>query len=787
MTMTLFARLVRVLEIWLVLVPVRVFLASSIFLYEFYVVPDAEQVELSTSSPEVAGMLVAFVGAFMFYGVVERTGIEKAYKFVWPYIHRIAEYGKRRMPRFITLSTLKLLHDIEDNAPMAVQLILALPILIPGILAWCFLLPRLRRYIWEPLFKRSVPVFWLTLNSRVYSSLEITEPSIRLLHLDPGQHDDPIMCHLVEADVREAEFEAVSYAWGGHLVLRRRISVNGFSFFVTENIIKALRYLRQTDETRVLWIDQMCINQLDETEKTNQVTHKMHLVYSNASQVIAWLGVGSLDISWAFQRAVKYPGRRFENTVDENPPPMTPMKDGPAVSWLTTLISYPLSWSIPSSSPRDKEEPVLEYEKANSKRYEGVWLDIFWRKWFRRIWVIQETALAKRLIVKCGDAEISWDLLKRTASDLRTIHRLSPSPYAQALMDFAGHVDHEGKAGLLDLAIRFRKYESTDPRDKLIGLLALARDRPQFSEVGYGFQDKAVFANFTMTCIQHSQSLEILGLAETRGATDLMPEASMCSWVLNWASHDSDIYQPTVLWGTRLEKSHIAEVASYSASGHRPVICRREQGPLITPLVRGIFLRGWHEDSVKAVSVTGSKWDGTMLTVLPIWVEFVTRQMSNDGGLRDKFERVITAELLPSYEHQPWGMWYVPQDRSESNRNKEVPEGIRQASLILENLCHGRRLFVTGKGRIGIGPSGTSIGDEVCILEGSAVPLILRRWQDMTRLLPGAFFSRKPFDYGRPYCYVGQAVISDLMYNSSEDISRRVLGRDIMLRDIWLR
>lgn len=789
--MTRPGRLVNVLWLWLIRVPVAVSLATLVFLYEFYVVPDSDQVEISTSTPEVAAGIVAFAGAFKLLGLAERTGSKNAYTLVWSYIHGIAASGRQRMPRFVTLSMLKLLHEIEDKAPLVVMLILASPLLVPGFLSWHFLLPWLRRHVWKPLFRQSVPAFWLTLNSRVYTSLDPMEPSIRLLQLHPGKYDDPIKCHLVVADVHEAEFEAVSYAWGGHLVLRRTISINGCSFFVTENTIKALRYLRRTDMSRVLWIDQMCINQLDETEKTDQVTHKMHLVYSNAAQVIAWLGVGSSDISWAFQRTMKYPGRQFDNTVHDpmypHPPPTTPVETGVAQFWLLWLIFYPICWCLPSLPPRNEEELELKQENAKLRRYEDLWLDVFWRKWFRRIWVIQETALARDLMVKCGDAEISWTMLKRTATDLRTMYRLSPSPHAQALIDFTGHLDHEDKAELLDLAIRFRKHQSSDARDKLVGLLALAKDGTQFSGVGYSFHDKAVFANFAMECIQRSQSLEILALAEAREETERMPEVSMCSWALDWASHSSDVYRPTVLWGIRLEKSYIAEIASYTACGHRPAVCRREQGPPISPLVRGVFLRGWHEDSIKAVSVMGSKWN--MLTILPIWAESVKRQMSNDRSLRDKFEKAITAELVHKTvdNYRPWGMWYVPQAGSESKRNEELPQGIRHASLILEHSCHKRRLFVTSKGRLGIGPSGTSIGDEVCVLEGSAVPSILRRWRDVTRLLPGGSFSRKPFDYDRPYYYIGQAVISDLMHTSSEDISERILTGDIMLKDIWLR
>lgn len=776
---------VNQIQHWLIRIPVSITIATSVFLFEYYVVPDSEQVEVSASSPEVMMMLVACAGAFMLFGLTERTGIAKVYNLSWSYVHRIAEYGRKRMPRVVSLAMLKLLRDVGDNAHLALVFLLASPLLLPSIVAWKLIFPWVNKRVWEPLFKQMVPVFWLTLNSSVYSSLQQTEPTIRLLQLHPGRYDDPLECHLVVADVYDAEFEAVSYAWGGHLVLRRTIFVNGSPFHVTENIIKALRHLRRTDATRVLWIDQMCINQLDNAEKTDQVTHKMHLVYSNATQVIAWLGIGSPDISWAFQRAKKYPGRQFNNMVDAYyPPAETPAREGLAESLFFKLIGYPLSWAMPRSSSQNEEEPELKKENPGLRRYQDVWLNIFGRRWFRRIWVIQETALARHLTIKCGDAEISWDMLKRTAKDLQKIHDLNPSNHAQALINFTGRIDHEGKADLLDLAIRFRKHESSDPRDKLVGLLALASDGRRFPEVGYRFHDMAVFANFTVACIQRSQSLAILGLAETRGDNDVLLEASMCTWALNWASHDSNIYRTAVIWGTRLEKSLIAEQANYSACGHRPAVCRREEGPPIPPLVRGIFLRGWHEDSIKAISAMGTEWG--MLTILPIWTEFITQQLPNDFDLHDNFEALITAELL-GYADHPWNKWYVPQKGSETKKNQDVPGDIREASLILEKLCHGRRLFVTDKGRLGIGPSGMSIGDEVCILEGSAVPIILRRWRDFKRLLPGGFFSRKPFDYDRPYCYVGQAVVSGLMYASSEEVNKRVETGDIVLSDIWLR
>jgi hypothetical protein len=40
-----------------------------------------------------------------------------------------------------------------------------------------------------------------------------------------------------------------------------------------------------------LWVDAICINQQDKVEKTAQVS-RMHEIYSAASNVCIWLGVG---------------------------------------------------------------------------------------------------------------------------------------------------------------------------------------------------------------------------------------------------------------------------------------------------------------------------------------------------------------------------------------------------------------------------------------------------------------------------------------------------------------
>ena len=57
---------------------------------------------------------------------------------------------------------------------------------------------------------------------------------------------------------------------------------------MTENVKVLLEHLRQNQE-RVIWIDAVCINQLDIVERNQQV-QLMGWIYSHASSVTIWLG-----------------------------------------------------------------------------------------------------------------------------------------------------------------------------------------------------------------------------------------------------------------------------------------------------------------------------------------------------------------------------------------------------------------------------------------------------------------------------------------------------------------
>jgi hypothetical protein len=70
-------------------------------------------------------------------------------------------------------------------------------------------------------------------------------------------------------------------------------SVNpAYTLSITPNLHEALRRLRCTTTTQLLWADAICINQDDIDERNIQV-NMMSEIYTKAASVAIWLGVGN--------------------------------------------------------------------------------------------------------------------------------------------------------------------------------------------------------------------------------------------------------------------------------------------------------------------------------------------------------------------------------------------------------------------------------------------------------------------------------------------------------------
>jgi hypothetical protein len=113
---------------------------------------------------------------------------------------------------------------------------------------------------------------------------------IRLLKILPASDQaDEVRCEIFNSSLdNHPYYEALSYAWGDPSITLP-IRLNGKTYHVTSNLESALRHLRLATERKVMWVDAICINQRDPTEKSHQVG-QMRDIYRNAKQVLVWLG-----------------------------------------------------------------------------------------------------------------------------------------------------------------------------------------------------------------------------------------------------------------------------------------------------------------------------------------------------------------------------------------------------------------------------------------------------------------------------------------------------------------
>jgi hypothetical protein len=121
----------------------------------------------------------------------------------------------------------------------------------------------------------------------------LLQHEVRLVELLPS----PLFSDIIECNLRNTSlldkpsYEALSYVWNEPRALNGSLSImlHDRNFQVTGNLESALRHLRFCDITRELWIDAICINQLDIQERNLQV-RRMKDIYESAKTVVIWLG-----------------------------------------------------------------------------------------------------------------------------------------------------------------------------------------------------------------------------------------------------------------------------------------------------------------------------------------------------------------------------------------------------------------------------------------------------------------------------------------------------------------
>jgi hypothetical protein len=341
-----------------------------------------------------------------------------------------------------------------------------------------------------------------------YTSLDPSTSELRLVTLANGDWDDPIHCHVHHVFLDEKPlYEALSYVWGD-ATITRDIQVSGHRFAVTINLETALRFLRLENEPRCLWIDAICINQNDIPERNRQV-ERMRSIYSSASRVLTWLGEESEDseegmaeiedIASLFDKHDKF-GR--------------------------------LPW--PTGTPEQFDQLGFNFESRNWSAL----FAIFERKYWTRIWVVQELARPEpevldvdgkgdRGLIGCGRIWKPKQIFSKTSLFLMFLMRsnhnfwkedgqrmepfrtMLPKGHIPGLQMFGALLTAGQTPYIFNFMIATSFLESTDPRDKIYALLGLASKIPGFSP-DYAKPVEQVYKELACSLIAKEKSLSCL-------------------------------------------------------------------------------------------------------------------------------------------------------------------------------------------------------------------------------------------------------------------------------------
>jgi hypothetical protein len=275
---------------------------------------------------------------------------------------------------------------------------------------------------------------------------------IRLIELLPGLPSDDIRCNIVHVNLDDdPEFEAVSYTWatedGDDTFSKTIYTSSNTTMSVTANCMSALRQLRKISNSRRLWLDAVCIDQANPSERNHQVAI-MTRIYTKAVNV----------------RICIEDRRRSANY-------------GPLFDWL-----------------QDQRNPATEPVFPNLEHLISL-------RYFKRVWVIQEVALARVTYLHVNDRQILFS---------RTILRYIQSKYPTGGV-LSWDTSFKVKADLLTCLRAGIGGQCTDPKDKVFAVLGLMEPVARsLIPINYSLEVEELYAYVIIAIIKVYKKMDIL-------------------------------------------------------------------------------------------------------------------------------------------------------------------------------------------------------------------------------------------------------------------------------------
>jgi hypothetical protein len=577
------------------------------------------------------------------------------------------------------------------------------------------------------------------------------ESDFRVVCLLPGTGDDIIRCELLPEKLSTATYEAISYC-AGSAHDYKTIFLNGFPFNTFRSTYEALKRFRKSHEPRVLWVDQICINQANIAERDSQVL-LMRDIYQRAARTHVWLGEAASDPSSdaAFRLLRDFAsvnGKALREQIEEIGTTKTVHTDArgrlqrtilpsdrttdPLQYYLNTEHNWSFHFSPPDPLVRSerakvwREDPTFKsfrawfHEASEKEAYKSSWLalsELYKRPWWKRCWIVQEVVASGELHLVCGSNSMPWEELSRfldtytilfgrlwendTWSNGQIEMLLNPCTATHAFINSIRRVPHP--LDLYGLMAQLRESIASDPRDKLYAVLGMLPDsgRKYMIHPNYASSNttRDVYLAAARTILTVDKVMELI-LHVTGHEVDV----GLPSWAPDWSSI-----------GNRVQEH---SYSSYQAGTSRETQCTiSEDG-------RRLRVRGWLVDGVETLGPADEGVGCDFPAILETWRSmFVPAQTDNGDTLHrlDKFYRTIGLEKWTSEGSE------IDPDGDAEKFHKDWNETMQNWCKSDDRVSIGCRFFVSKAGRPGmVGPK-AEISDAIFIPWGSPMPVILRR------------------------------------------------------------
>ena len=552
-------------------------------------------------------------------------------------------------------------------------------------------------------------------------------------------------------------YTALSYVWGDPGLVNK-ITCNGKSVAITKNLELALRQLRHNDVSVLLWVDQLCINQDDPREKSQQVV-LMETIYKRAWSTLVWLG------------------EEADNSSDA----------------LDTLLATKdaLQYYPDGKSPDAGDFERLSLPASDSPK----WLELgklMSRPWFQRIWIIQEVVLSHQVIIMCGAKCISWDDLSLFTICMidndfeRYLYGLGgprvKDENSESGCVRAGKINsiktyndtHSRKTTFLNGLVEGRSAGATDPRDKVFAIMGLT------SILLYPNYSNRVIDVYTEAALKGETTHELDSLLCCVDHVQAAP--GQPSWVPNWATP-----RQTVSLGYRARHHKVYQASKEQKIQSRTEITKNGTALAVTGVIVdtittvGVVLE---VPDLKDILVRESPTSRFILEAL----EFCQPPPSSHWTVFEAFWQTLVAGRDHSTfakapnEYSPIFALLFDTATGSSPSFPDQPAFSTKRKLTLENLqvrspaqtyrhmqvamkaaVKMRRLGVTAKRNLGLFPRGAQVGDHVCVFTGACVPFVIRRDENEDK-----------------YQLIGECYVHGIMDGEVEHM------KDVQTREIYL-